>query len=216
MDAGVGERPGDDAVDGGLARLAREVGDDAAPGSVDFHLRGEGLAEDAAVAGDDGGAGVVAAGLDAKHEGVRADGEGAVGGEARGGDGRAPESGGGRRANRRGRTMGRGGRARGEPAAEEPPRARTRRAASPRPAAPRHGARHDAKTRAADAARRASQPRDRGRAARAHRDANCIPEFENASGHARRAGEGERRGRGAGDDVTTRTSRAAAMSADAR
>ena len=106
--------------------------------------------------------------------------------------------------------MGRGARARGEPAAEER-RERGRAAGRARARVPGRAAARRAPRREnasgggrARAARR-SRETERTRRESAHRDANRIPEFENASEHARRAGEGERRGRGAGDDVTTRT-----------
>ena len=117
--------------------------------------------------------------------------------------------------------MGRGGRARGEPAAEE--RRERGRAAGARepasPAAPRHGARHDAKTRAAADARapRVAAARPSGRAARARIATRTVfpssrtrPNTRDARGKVNgRARRGRRRHHP--DDA-----RAAAMSVDAR
>ena len=73
VDSRATQRLRDDRVDRALVRVPREVRDDAAPPLVDLHLLRERLAEDAAVAGDDRGAGVVARRLDAEYEGVGVD-----------------------------------------------------------------------------------------------------------------------------------------------
>jgi hypothetical protein len=69
-----GERARHDVVDGAFVRLAREVGHDPPPARVDLALARERLAQHAPVARDHGGAGVVAAGLDAEDHGARAHG----------------------------------------------------------------------------------------------------------------------------------------------
>ena len=61
----------DAIINGRSVSLLGELGNDAPPSSVDVGLRGEGFAEDSAIAGNDGDSSVVTARFDAKDYEVR-------------------------------------------------------------------------------------------------------------------------------------------------